>query len=348
MFISYFFGEDLSERILFSGISEKSSNHTLSILATTLNKSILLSFQNLPAFSISNISSIDNQNEYLSNYIYSDSLTYIVSGEINESLNNEYIVSVFIENIASKEKEVFTDSFDTPNSVFTCTDRLSNLVISYFLPKKVVKEESYQSNRKNELKSLRTSFFQFNQDLIDSNNKQYSFKGKATYCSDRHGNSNAALLVPKKSYGILQTKKNLLPYNNFTISVWVKLDDDELTEYGRIIDCMDWSSKTGYTIVVASDRSSVNFSYFSNNKSLVTISSTESLKRNQWYSVTVTFNNGVSCIYLDGILQEKKKTKDEIGKSSRYISIGNGYEGYPSFYLSGCLDDLAIFNTALT
>jgi hypothetical protein len=111
---------------------------------------------------------------------------------------------------------------------------------------------------------------------------------------------------------------------------------------------MQYNLKTGYNILYLPNNHAFSFTYFDENGITRGVMTNEPVHPDIWYNVIVTFKDGVSCLYLDGKLQEKNASNHAIAKSQRYISIGNGFDDNNNQPLYGKLDDLLIFSRALT
>jgi hypothetical protein len=79
-------------------------------------------------------------------------------------------------------------------------------------------------------------------------------------------------------------------------------------------------------------------------------SSTATLSTGVWYHGAMTFNNGTLNFYLNGQLDSTQATGcSSIGTSSNPLDIGFAASGGQAWnYFSGIIDDVAIWNTALT
>jgi len=72
------------------------------------------------------------------------------------------------------------------------------------------------------------------------------------------------------------------------------------------------------------------------------------LQTNRWYHIAGTYDGDVARIYLDGILLGAKAIGPKQVGNSRPLYCGyNNVSGYP-YYLDGSLDELRLYNRALT
>jgi len=132
----------------------------------------------------------------------------------------------------------------------------------------------------------------------------------------------------------------------FTISSWIKLDS---TGANRIFG--SWIASTTKRII--------GFAVHSNNTLVLQISnngssfqqkfSTSTIPLDTWKHVAVTFSSGAISFYIDGVKETPSaSTITQLYNSSSDYFIGALQPVPSSTYMNGLIDEVGIFNTALT
>ena len=157
------------------------------------------------------------------------------------------------------------------------------------------------------------------------------------------------------SYIEVNNNSSLQITDSITISSWVKISNSDYNVYGN-----EWNSLltkssfgTSYGVMIARD-SQDNTTLRFYHKGLTTDSTDMSwndFQINKWYFLTLTYDGIKTQIYLDGILKTSSITNGKIEKNSQNIIFGlNKYtqDAWYPYYLQGFLDDLRIYNRALS
>lgn len=71
------------------------------------------------------------------------------------------------------------------------------------------------------------------------------------------------------------------------------------------------------------------------------------IRTNEWTSVVATFNGSVTRMYVNGILKATVTTPDAIGTNVQGLWIGSA-QAQPTYDFKGVMDDLRLYNRALT
>jgi hypothetical protein len=180
----------------------------------------------------------------------------------------------------------------------------------------------------------------------------------ATLDTDRFGNSNACYAFAGTGNWI---QADLGPsYFNaeFTFGVWVKFDDFE-SSYPMIVSgngsCINWSGMgPAYS---ASMQHHIYFYQPSHpwgaGVQLGGMLSPMALDVHRWYHLCVTRNGPEFAMFVDGVLSSQNTDTNVIQLSGSFLQFGNnlpgiGIDGNGSSYFHGNLDDIRIYNRALT
>ncbi|WP_281298353.1 LamG-like jellyroll fold domain-containing protein [Flavobacterium limnophilum] len=168
-------------------------------------------------------------------------------------------------------------------------------------------------------------------------NSPFSHLFGLSYTADRHGNANAALSLSDN--GAVATITGL-PYgsNGRTVSFWVKTTTMN-TFFNYAFHYGDAANGNGFLFKPAQ---SIFFAGSGGNNSIAT-----SHTNNAWYHYVCTYDGTISKIYKDGVLISSAATTWNTVNNLDKFRLGlteNGSTGY----FSGAIDDLKIYNYALT
>ncbi len=197
----------------------------------------------------------------------------------------------------------------------------------------------------------------------ESGNGNNGIANGTTLSNDRFGNSNSAYNFNGiNNYIEVLNNQSLQFTSSMSVSLWYNFDSLNFdvtnnTLQGRLIDKVPNSTGDGYwsTLVKANSPNS-QFYCDDNNSSNASISfgniggKITCTSRNQWYNLLYTFNNGFYKIYLNGNLVDS----NNVAGSNIPINNLSLYFGYahntndPRYYYRGVLDDIGIWNRALT
>jgi hypothetical protein len=124
-------------------------------------------------------------------------------------------------------------------------------------------------------------------------------------------------------------------YTNFTVNIWVKFD--VASRYEVI-----WSAYNGYFSVIKFP----NTIYFVvSGTTGAAASTTTTILNNVWYNIVAVRSNGVSYLYLNGILEGTFTGTVNTGGATSEYRLGNYATSY---YLSGNIASNIIYNRSLT
>jgi hypothetical protein len=183
-----------------------------------------------------------------------------------------------------------------------------------------------------------------------SGNGNHGTVNGATLTIDRFGRVNSAYRFNGTSDFISVADANTLDFtNNFSISIWMQIPEyangNERVAIGkqRSID------GTGYQITAASAYNSSKYvAAINNNGQAVVIGNAPNdyLTLNKWSQIVVTYGAGILSIYKDGVLTGSLPSTISLSNSSLPLYIGKEFN--TSRYFKGFLDDIALYNRALS
>ncbi len=152
-----------------------------------------------------------------------------------------------------------------------------------------------------------------------------------------------------------------LPQNDFTASAWVYFDEDSVSgEHEYILDLdFTWYGThegcTGVALCRSGNNSKVAF-YIETTNTTDILTSDDVLVKNRWYHVVIVRQGTTQAIYLDGSLNSSRSCSGDPIKFSGScnddkVNIGRYSEQCwtnPPYYLDGIIDDVRIYNRALS
>ena len=233
-------------------------------------------------------------------------------------------------------------------SVLANTSNSSNVEISGLLPDT---QYFYQIDATNSLGTTSSSIGNFRTNIVylpqiiaeyNFNNTYNNMNGSAPFASnggtsfvqDRNGNPNSAISIV--NLGTSATIPNL-PYGNLqrTVSLWVKLNN-VIAGYNFLYSYGAPSNPEGAFINATN---AVHFlpSHTANSANTV----------NTWYHYVFTYNGSQSKIYRNGTLVSTSNVAKNTVNNIDIFTLGLT-EGGSGNYFNGAIDDLKIYNYAIT
>ena len=172
--------------------------------------------------------------------------------------------------------------------------------------------------------------------------------------TDRYGNNNTAYqFFSDFDFISISNSTSLQITQSFTISVWL---NPNLGIYGQgpsyLSVLQKWGGTgSGASYMIALNTSGVPILYTNNAVATSSLVGTISLSLNQWTHLVYTFNNGLATLYTNGLFTTSASNivTPSIGNSSIEIARNlNQFANFSGDAFSGKVDDIAIFNRALT
>lgn len=181
--------------------------------------------------------------------------------------------------------------------------------------------------------------YNFNNTYNNNNgNSPFAANGGTSFITDRHGNLNSALNI--NNTGTVATITGL-PYGSDarTISIWVKINSFNAFGFNFI-----YGYGNGIDAIGSYINPSTAFHYGNNNNhNIATTNNT-----GNWYHFVFVYDGANSIIYKDGtLLSSTAKSWNTLNNNSDIFRLGLSENGAAS-YFNGAVDDLKIFNYALS
>jgi flagellar hook assembly protein FlgD len=167
-----------------------------------------------------------------------------------------------------------------------------------------------------------------------------------TFSTDNHGGTQAVSLNGSNSF-VEVADSNILDLTSaMTVEAWIKPND--IGNYRQIVSKFGSPGNYAYEIGLA-PAGNLRVDISGNgtaNDYLVT--TTAPITVNVWNHIAATFNAGILKLYVNGIevVQPKTSTISSLKASTSPINIGRAPAGIE--YFSGLIDEVALYNRALT
>ncbi len=189
------------------------------------------------------------------------------------------------------------------------------------------------------------AFYPFNGNADDeSGNGNDGIIYEALSTSDRKGEENSALYFNGIDSWIQVPNSPSLqsPQNEITLSSWI-LAENTTVDYICKIDGPSYNSyqyRTGFDVITGAF-------YYGMNEQDYAGTSTIPVTLNEWFFHTITYNGQEVRLYINGVLSQNFPLSGTIVSNPERLEIGRDAHG-PIEWLKGKLDDLRVYNRALT
>ncbi len=170
--------------------------------------------------------------------------------------------------------------------------------------------------------------------------------------ADRFGHQGKALLFNGNNQYV--SVANNVWSDSLTLSAWINANDFGSTNpqtAGRVIifKAPNTGYNCDYSLSVGYDQNSqarVSFNFGQGSTQYTSITGNIVLQTNQWYLVTATRANGISKIYINGVMDVSTTYSYTPYNQNFNLLLGMSVNANQSF--SGALDELRIYNRALS
>lgn len=196
--------------------------------------------------------------------------------------------------------------------------------------------------------------FNGNADDVTGRNHDGTVHG-ASLVADRHGASESAFCFDGLSYISVTNSGELAPTNDFSVSFWVKANRAITPDMIVLSKSLAYASESGWHVAFHPAGSTtlewLQFQaapYFEPNASTILPPAS-----GVWFHAVFTFtkSNGLCEAFLNGQLTDSRTRNYSDANVARNLTIGaqevpwgSGYD----YFLTGCLDDIRIYNRALS
>ena len=168
----------------------------------------------------------------------------------------------------------------------------------------------------------------------------------ATYC--QVAGSSCLSFDGSDDYVNLGNNTSLRLTGNMTIAAWVQLDPANSGQYWGIAGKLSSSGGFSYRGYALVRYSSNTFRFLTGNGFVNAVDSTLQYTDTEWHHVVGIFEGGYMKIYVDGAFNAQSGSSMSILESGQYAFIGRQYSDLSYRFLHGMVDDVRIYNRALT
>ncbi len=192
------------------------------------------------------------------------------------------------------------------------------------------------------------SYWKFEGNLLDE--KGINNGEQVGVINYTRGISGKAILIDKGNHVNISDSDTLDIQNELTISLWV--NKAAYINHGKVITkrfsyanenpweiySIDFKGNSpGYPCFLISNASAGGQDAICDSESPIPL--------NEWHHLAAVYNQGEMSLFVDGNLKASKTTQVQIGENDMPLTIGAGNTGY---YTNGMIDEVMIFNKALT
>ena len=180
----------------------------------------------------------------------------------------------------------------------------------------------------------------------ESGNGNHGTVNGATLAADRNGNANSAYsFISRKTINVAHNP-DLNIDKNYCISVWYNINKDNYPANDILIKGPnDYSGNAFYLRQHSNSFQTPTLVFRIGATNPYSELFTKNPKINQWHNVTINTINSTSFMYLNNILVDSVKVPniENLKNNISNLYIGGGYYSF-----DGVIDDIAIYNRALT
>jgi len=202
------------------------------------------------------------------------------------------------------------------------------------------------------------AYYPFNGNANDeSGNGNNGTVNGSTLITDRFGKSSSAYSFNGTNNSIVVPNSSTLNFsdNKLSISFWLKMpnyptsETHIITKYSGV-----GTTTTGFMVVAYTDTATFVYRYAeaatTGGWGWAEMPMLNLPAFNSWFHVVTTTDTGYDKLYINGILKASNPTKHNfnIGANNESLRFGIGPPQNPRSYYNGAMDDIRIYNRALT
>jgi hypothetical protein len=133
--------------------------------------------------------------------------------------------------------------------------------------------------------------------------------------------------------------------DNFTVSAWVKHNLNSVTyPQGVLTNVQNTGCQGGYIISI--NNGNLPNVRICNGSTIDDVTASAPIDT-EWHHLLFTVQSGTTRLFVDGSVQSDTSTQALSG-NTQPLQIGRFYPGWDNFYFSGLIDDVRIYNRALS
>lgn len=129
----------------------------------------------------------------------------------------------------------------------------------------------------------------------------------------------------------------------FTISAWIKRDTG--TTNASIVSKRDFTNTEGYDFRI----NALGRLEFTVNGAASTLTSSVAIPENEWHQVAIIYGSGTATLYIDGVADTSSALPAPVATSQKFlIAAADGFDPNTTAYFAGNIDEVRVWDTALT
>jgi hypothetical protein len=134
--------------------------------------------------------------------------------------------------------------------------------------------------------------------------------------------------------------------NALTISAWVNADS--WNSYERILSKAEGAADQDHTWMISNNNGNLRFRLKTDGTTDTLIATGTTLPTNEWVHIAAVYDGSTMKLYQNGTEVGSMTKTGTLDQNTQPITIGMNPDGTGSNYFDGTIDDLRIYNTALT
>lgn len=176
----------------------------------------------------------------------------------------------------------------------------------------------------------------------------------ATLTFDRFGNPNSAYDFDGINDYIAINSKVLSGLNEYTYSLWAKPKGTPTNGGGMMLSVGDVLNNSDQGLTYQPTRTYFAGSYNEGNLPIQSYAKSNEIAPNQWMHIVVTRNSDSIKLFINGELVQLdshtliNKQSVSFGGNTQALILGGRCSLYPEYFFKGAIDDLRLYNRALT
>ena len=182
----------------------------------------------------------------------------------------------------------------------------------------------------------------------NANDKSGNYNGTASNVTYAQSYINQGGVFNGSSSYIYAASSVLSPTTNYSVSVWCKWSSKPSTSVGLVGNFKTGvTPQVGFVIAKASGLNTFGF-WADGTATNGNVQGTTNFVTGQWYHVVGTYDGSNIKIYVDGTLEGTQAYTATPGTTDQPLVIGRWYGNYSGYYHDGQIDQVRIFNKALS
>ena len=190
--------------------------------------------------------------------------------------------------------------------------------------------------------------YRFDGDALDSSGagNHGIAAGRCEFGADRLGRARGALRIAGDKKAIVTVPHGAaLDPGRMTLAAWVKGERPQL--WARILHKFNFRDKAGYALFYDHKKGALAFEAYGRENKRLWLASRAKLS-GDWQHVAFTYDGRTGCLFINGQPDSSMELPMTLKPYGGPLSIGNGFDGYEYYPWSGLIDEVRIYDRALS